>query len=154
MAGLAMARGFAHEQGGHHGWQGKHRTDGVGPLPAGRLGDHQCQRAGGHRADAPAVLRHAGTYTQLTRAQQLDAIGVDDDIETGAGHADQDRCLGGGPQTGLGIDQRQIDHGGHHQRPGDPQPGHTLPQMADQRQTHAIDDPGPQELEVVDQEGQ
>ena len=81
---------------------GKHRTDGVGPLPAGRLGDHQCQRAGGHRADAPAVLRHAGTYTQLTRAQQLDAIGVDDDIETGAATPTRIATWAVACQTGLG----------------------------------------------------
>ena len=57
-------------------------------------------------------------------------------------------------RSACGIDQRQVDHGGDHQGAGEQQPGHALAQPADQRQAHAIDHPGPQELEVVDQKCQ
>jgi hypothetical protein len=36
-------------------------------------------------------LRHAGAGAELARLEQLDAIGVDDDVEGCAGDADGDR---------------------------------------------------------------
>ena len=57
-------------------------------------------------------------------------------------------------KTRTRIDQREIRDGRHDEHARQQQPGHPLAEAAEQRDRHAVDDPRPQELEVVGEEGE
>jgi hypothetical protein len=112
--------------------------------------DDQRERARARRADAPAVLAHPRAGAELVGFQGLDAVGVDHDIERRARHA-QHHSRGRSPgNVPARIDESQVHGSGDYQQPGHDHPRNALPQPSEHWNTHAIDDPGPQELEVVD----
>ena len=151
---LAVPRGLAHDQRGQHRRQRERRAGQVGGFPADARRDDQRQRAGAGRADPPAILRHARADAELARLEQLDPVGVDDDVEGGAGDADQDRGGDDRADARRRVDEREVDDRGDHQRPGDQHPRHALAEPAEHRQPHAVDDPGPEEFEIVGEEGE
>ena len=52
------------------------------------------------------------------------------------------------------ILEGEVGDRGHHQQAGEDQPGNALAEPAEQRQAHAVDDPRPQELQIIDEEGE
>ena len=134
--------------------QGEGGAGEIGDFPADPGGQHQRQRAGRDRTDPPAILRHARADAELARLEQFDAIGIDDDVERRAGDADQDGRDRGLVDVGRRVLEGEVGDRGHDQQPGEDQPRHALPKPAEQRQADAIDDPCPEELQIIDEEGQ
>ena len=130
------------------------RAGEIGDFPADPRRQHQRQRAGRDRADPPAILRHARADAELARLEQLDPVGVDDDVEGRARDADEDRGHRSLEDVGGRILEGEIGDRGHDQHAGDDQPGHALPEPAEHGDADAVDDPGPEELEIVDEEGE
>jgi hypothetical protein len=90
----------------------------------------------------------------LSRLEQLDAIGVDDDVEGGARYAEGDSRDRDQSERVLGIRHAQERDREDHQHADQPQPAATLAEAADQRQPDVVDDRRPQELEVVGKKGE
>ena len=143
---------LAHHHADQHRRQRKERAGGIGQGPPVAGGDHQGQGTGGHAADAPAVLRHPGSDPELLRLQQLDAVGIDHDVEGRPEDADED---GGGShhrEGRPGVEAAQEDDGGHHQHAHQPEPRAPLAEAAEDRQAHGVHQRRPQPFEVVGQE--
>ncbi len=151
---LAMARRLAHHEAHQHRGQRERRTRDIGSGPADARGKHQGECTGGRCADAPAVLRHAGAGAKLARLEELDAIGVDDDVERRPGNPERDRSDCDHEQRLPGIGEAEKCDRGHHQHADQPQPAAPLAEAPDHRQPQVVDDRRPQELEVVGEESQ
>ena len=152
--GHGPASGLAQPQRREHRRQREQGTSHVRHRPAGARRHHERQRACGGGADAPAVLGHSRTHTQLMRLQRFDAVGIDDDVVGGPGDADQYRRDDRRLQTRLRIDEREIDDRGDDEQTRQPQPRHSLAEASDHGQTYAVDHPRPEHREVVDEESQ
>ena len=151
---LAVAPWLAHDHAHEHRGQREGGAGDVGGGPADAVGEHQGERAGRGGADAPAVLGHARTGAELARLEELDAVGIDDDVEGGAGDADRD----GGDRHHVErlprIGHPQEGDGRHDQHADEPQPAAPLSPTADHRQADVVDHRRPQKLEVVRQDGE
>ena len=151
---FAMARGFAHDHADEHRRQRECRAGDIRRGPADAGSEHQRERAGSGGAEAPAVLRHARARAELARLEQLDAVGVDDDVEGGAGHAERDRRHGDEVERCVRVRHAEEGDGGDDQHADEPEPAAPLAEAADERQPDVVDDRRPQELEVVGEEGE
>ena len=151
-ARLAMACRLADDEPGQHRGQREDGADERAPFPSGALRHDERKRAGGHRSDPPAILRHARSDAELARFQELDPVTVDDDVEGRAGERDQHRGKRHSRQVRGGILDGEIRDGGDDQQAGDDQPGHALPQAAQDRNMNAVDDPRPERLAIIDEE--
>jgi hypothetical protein len=74
-------------------------------MPTDARGERKGKCRRHDRPDAPTILGHARTDTELLRLEELDAICIDDDVIRRPRDRNQDRCLGGRHQTCLWIDE-------------------------------------------------
>ena len=151
---LAVPRRLTHADADGHRGQRKQRTGGVGGGPSVACRHDEREGTRRRRPDPPAVLRHARTDAKLARFEQLDAIGVDDDVERRTGNADEHCGECDRRQGLLWIEASEKDDGGHHKHAGHPQPRAALAEAAEQRDANGVDERRPQELEVVGEKGQ
>ena len=140
---LTVARRLAHQRADQHRGQREQRARDVGRAPADARGEHQRERARGGGADAPAVLRHAGTGAELARLEKLDAVGVDDDVEGRARHPDHDGGDRDEIELARGVGEAEKRNRRHDQHAHEPEPAASLPEAADDRQAHVVDDRRP-----------
>ena len=154
LRGRAVARGLAHDHADQHRGQRERRAGEVGDRPAVARGEDEREAAGRGGADAPAVLRHAGARAELARLEELDAVGVDDDVERRPGDADRDCGHRDGEQRLGGVGEAEDGHGRHDEHAGKPQPAAPLAEAADERQAHVVHHRRPEKLEVVGEKGE
>ena len=92
-AGLGGGRlpGLGAEEDGRHPDQNEPRHHGVDLRPTEHVGQRDGPGAGRQHAEAVTVDDHGGTGALLAFLENLDAVGIDDDVLAGRGEGDDDR---------------------------------------------------------------
>ncbi len=162
---FAVAFGLADPEGRDDGGKREHRTGEIGCFPALPCREEQRERTRACRSDAPAILRHSRSDTELFGLQYLDPVRIDHDVEGRPGEADENGADRHFEQRGkfafaahpeplhelpdrrladmLRVDHCEVEDHEHDQRGGQDQPRHALAETADDGQAHRVDDPAP-----------
>ena len=140
------------EQDGHHADAEAAGHGGIGPEPAGELGDDQRAGTGEQHRDAVADHHHGGAGALLPLLEQFDAVGVDHDVLARRQEGNEHREQRHAAEIGLWVAGAQAEDSERQQHLHEQEPATPAAEQRGERwQRHPIHDRRPGELPGIGQ---